>query len=368
MSGQGSKAWEARTPELIALLTDSCLQLRSLEHWTPWSTEFCIPKALSASLGHLSQLTSLELGLGWAATTVEVVGMLQGLPSLLHLGLVCHPLGAVKITNTILRGHALERLTIWDPNMRDLALVPGELSSLTRLALHAQHLRSLPGTISLLTGLREIDLADNDWCSLPAGLAACTNLTSLAMGYGSGMSVLTKLDSLRSLSFRHVIITYSAQEKWTPLVGLTQFSMRVRFGAECPDITGMPCLRKLILSNCRVYDLPSGTYLSRLTSLRMFDCIFESGVPAALTNASQLRVLHLLGSNQEIGIKLSDSDLKILTSLPALEILVLKKPYERGEEGWDDRVALLMRQYTALGYAQPKLLSDPEFETRPADW
>ena len=360
MSGQGSEAWEGYTPELIALLAGSCPQLRSLEHWAPYYSGRCISEVHSASLGHLSQLTSLTLGLGLDATNVEIESMLQGLPSLLHLGLYCHVDGTVKISDAILSGRALERLTIWHNDLEYMELALGELTSLTRLALYACGLRNLPDTISLLTGSREIDLLEDNHCNLPAGLAACTNLTSLVMGSGSGMSVLTKLESLRSLSFKPRNVTYFAQEKWTPLMGLTQLCMGMRLYTACPEITGMPCLRMLVLSDCHLSDLPSGAYLSRLTSLRMFDCIFNSGVPAALTNAPQLRVLHLLCRYQESGIMLSDSDLIILSSLPVLEILLLEKPHERSQHEWDDRVALLMRQYTALGHAQPIFLSDPE--------
>ena len=345
------------------MLADSCPQLRSLELWTPRYSGFCISEAHLTSLAHLSQLTSLTLGLGLGATNVEVEGMLQGLPSPLHLSLCCHPRGTIEITNAILRGRALEGLTILHSKLKDFAPALWELRSLTRLTLHASNLRSLPEHISLLTGLREIDLVENECCSLPAGLAACTNLTSLVMGFGSGMSVLTKLKSLRSLSFTPDD-TCTAQEKWTPLMGLTQLRMGMTFFAKCPEIIGMPCLRTLILSECFLSDLPSGAYLSRLTNLHVRDCIFESGVPAALTNAPQLQILQVLNRYYESGIMLSDSDLMILSSLPVLEILVLEKPPELSQREWDDRVALLMRQYTALGHAQPILLSDPDIRAR----
>ena len=278
--------------------------------------------------------------------------MLQGLPSLLHLDLHCH--GRTKISDAILRGRALERLTIRDSYMRDMAPALGELRSLTRLVLHARGMTSLPDDISLLTGLREIDLEDNFCCRLPAGLAACTNLISLVMGSGRGMSNLTKLESLRRLSFKPCNDEYFfAQEKWTPLMGLTKLcmgeNMRMGLYTACPEITGMPCLRNLVPSDCHLSDLPSGAYLSRLTSLCMFECVFESGVPAALTNAPQLQYLRLLGGYQDSGIMLSDSDLIILSSLPVLEYLVLQKPHDRSQrDEWDDRVALLMRQYETM--------------------
>ena len=296
--------------------------------------------------------------------------MLQGMPSLRHLSLHCHLIGRIKITDAILRGRALERLTITDNHMKDLAPALGELTSLTRLALHSGSLLSLPEHISLLTGLRELDLSPNAWCRLPAGLAACTNLTSLAVGFGSERSIPTKLESLRSLSLVPVDNTYTAQENCTPLMGLTQLRINMRFRAECPEFKGMPCLRKLILSDYILSDLPSGAYLSRLTSLHMFDCFFQSGVPAALTNAPQLRVLQLLNNRHlRSGIMLSDSDIMILSScLPVLKVLFLEEPHELSEHEWDDRVALLMRQYTALGHAQPIFLSDPENRTWDATW
>ena len=236
------------------VLAGSCPQLRSLEHWAPECEKFCISEAQSASLGHLSQLTSLTLGLGLDATNVEIESILQGLPSLLHLGLHCH--GRTKITDAILSGRALERVTIWDSNMKDLALALGELRSLTRLALHACGLRDLPDTISLLTGLREIDLLDDNRCNLPEGLAACTNLTSLVMAFGNGMSVLSELESLRSFSY---MIGFTEVEKWAliELTGLTHLSMKMRFNKHFPELTGMPSLRKLVLSECGLSDLRS---------------------------------------------------------------------------------------------------------------
>lgn len=95
--------------------------------------------------------------------------------------------------------------------------------------------------------------------------------------------------------------------------------------------------------------LPPGPYLGSLESLYLEDCEFETGMPARLVAATQLRTLSLQRSNYTI--ELNAADVAVLCLLPALTSLCLPKMEDLDQAEWDQNVAHLQAVFVAQGRA-----------------
>ena len=92
-------------------------------------------------------------------------------------------------------------------------------------------------------------------------------------------------------------------------------------GAHCipAGLGGMSSLCHLTIDGAALVDLPSGPYLSRLETLYIQDSTYLAGVPVSLAAAACLYELDLEGE----GFKMTDANIAILSSLPALDWLGL---------------------------------------------
>ena len=347
-AGPHAAAWERRTPELLALLAASAPQLRSLEHWYPDQAPWNPASALPAELGRLSRLTSLTLGFGFAPVTAEQVdAMVQTLPSLQHLCLEGRNHLSegfpVSFTSSCSQLRCLE---IHHAPLKEVPPELGLLTALTRLVLRGPLVESLPYSISCLSRLAELDVY-GDSLSLPPGLTACRQLTRLVMDSDAPSPVLASLHSLRYLSV-HARRGQTPQEVyWTQLTALTELRLVCDYGGFPAGLGGMTGLRKLSIQGKNAADLPAGPYLSRLESLVMEDCYLQGRVPASLAAATQLR--HLDFGEQQ----LSAADVAVLSALPLLATLRLKRPTDVDEDQWDERLAQLRAACVAQGRAPP---------------
>lgn len=82
-------------------------------------------------------------------------------------------------------------------------------------------------------------------------------------------------------------------------------------------------LCKLRIIGAELDDLPPGPYLHGLESLCMDYCTLKSGVPAGMAAATQLRSLDL--GRLTIGVLLTAAEVAVLSSIPALVTLTLRK-------------------------------------------
>lgn len=348
--------WESCTPELIKLLAEKAPHLPSLSLQYPPAALPIPTSALPAHLGQLCQLTSLHLDFGRTAVTTEQVdAMLQTLPALQRLELKC------SLSSRALEGGFPRSIASCCPELRHLAIrdaaligpVPpelGGLTRLTRLALENGPAASLPDSISQLTALQELSLTtrltaalDPQTPSLPMGLSAYRRLSKLEMGDDAGSPVLGELTSLRFLSVR----TTKFQAHWTALAGLADLVLTCRTAAIPAGLVGMTNLRKLRVAMplARPANLPRGPYLSRVQSLRMELCSSTAGMPAFLSDATELQELDFSNANK--GIELTTDDRAVLVQLPMLRTLVLSTSIQRE---WKNSIKKLKADCFAQGH------------------
>lgn len=349
-SVEDAAAWETRTPELMALLTATAPQLRSLEFHYPSNAPPNPLSALPADVGQLNQLSALRLSCGEAPITTEQVGaMLEGLPALQHFTLEGDPsvllLEGIPV-NIFTRCCKLEVLSIRGAQLRAVPSELGRLTALTRLQLPGHGAASLPDSISLLSALQELQIPVHLASVLPSGLAACLQLTKLEMGLVSASPVLSRLHSLRLLSVLSLPLEQPHAPYWTHLTALSELQLHMR--GEIPaGRGGMTGLRSLTITGATLNELPAGPYLSRLHVLSMGLCIFQSGVPRKLAAATQLRTLTLPNNS---GINLSTADVAVLSSLPALTGLgLMDLPADANQRQWKRGKAKLKAAHAAKG-------------------
>ena len=348
--------WKRRNPELIAVLAASAPQLRSLEHWYP-KRSLWDPIALPADLGRLSQLTRLILGFSNSVLSpAQVDAVVQGLPSLRHLALSSHMMRDFGFPFSITRCSQLSSLRIIGCFM--IEAVPPELGRLTALKelQLSGEVSSLPDSISQLSALQDLNVSRNRDLTLPPGLAACRQLTWLdIMSCNSAFPVLASLHSLRHLAVSYVIDQQPQETYWTQLTGLTglvlDWSTSWERSAVPAGLGGMAGLRRLGIVGAAIDDLPAGPLLSRLEELRLRDCDFPSGVPAALASATRLHTLEVAPCK---GIELIAGDIAVLISMPALKNLELV-PTRKKRGVWKGRVAQLRALWHAQGVAPPAI-------------
>ena len=281
--------------------------------------------------------------------------MVQSLPSLQHLALQAGTIGIladgfpVSIATSCSQ---LRHLEIRGGGL--LGYLPeelGRLEGLTRLELHNAGVMSLPDTISRLSSLRELDLTSNYDLSLPdrlpAGLTACQQLTRLHIDFSPTSPVLASLRSLRCLSVGSAPLMQPHEMFWTQLTALTELQLQCSGDGEVPaGLAGMTGLRTIGIDGATLDDLPPGPYLSGLESLSMTGTIFLAGVPASLAAATQLQHLGIVSLEG-----LSDADVAMLCSLPALKTLVLHKPFLMEQPVWEEYVAELQAECLLHGRA-----------------
>ena len=377
-------ALERRIPELMALLAASPPQLRSLQQWFPWHRSANPASALPAEIGALSQLTSLELGLGRAdITTGQVAAVLVTLPSLQRLALGELGDGAisdgfpVSIATCCLK---LQYLTIQGGQIRAIPSELGRLTALMQLDLQSAAATSLPESISRLKALENLTLTGRAETSLPIQLTECLHLTRLVMDSDIRSPALARLKSLRSLEVTALDSQLPREMYWTQLTALTELKLwcddRLSFlddemaemaagmaiiggqHFEVPipaALSGMTSLRKLHIRYAKIHDLPPGPYLCGLESLIMTNCVFlDRRVPSNLAAAAQLLNLEFESDNA-MGIDIAAHDIAVLSSLHALETLHLPKPDPMDVGEWERRVAALQAAFFAAGHAPPAL-------------
>lgn len=230
----------------------------------------------------------------------------------------------------------------------------GHMAALTRLQLLGVRCAALPDSISQLSELRELDMAQSEIAGgLLLGLTACRELTKLQMDMPS--SVVAHLVSLRFLGVP-CQRAYSGNA-WTHLTNLTELHLAGEPQCSLPVGLGdLKELRKLSISRANLVNLPNEEYLSRLESLFVHSCdLFESGalelpgLPAALAAATQLRNLDL----DIHRLQLTAADRAVLTSLPALASLSLKKPHGISQLEWDGRLLQLQSRFAEQGRRLP---------------
>jgi hypothetical protein len=347
--------WETRTPELVALLAALAPQLRSLEHRYPLKASANPEAALPAELGRLRQLTCLRLDVGMACiTTAQVDAMVQTLPSLQHLALQadwCRILSDGFPVSAASSCSLLRHLEIRGGVLGDLPPELGRLTGLTRLDLQSAGVTSLPDSISRLTDLSELALPYNLDLSLPPGLAACRQLTRLDIGSSRLFQLPADLQSLQCLSVRVPPGQQPHQLFWTQLTALTELQLQCEGGLVPAGLGLLTGLSKIGINRVMLNDLPGGPYLSRLESLTMSNCVFLAGVPASLAAATQLRCLSLGALHG--GIDLTDADVAVLSSVPALKTLSLKRRHFMSQDLWDARVTQLKAACIGQGRAPP---------------
>ena len=93
--------------------------------------------------------------------------------------------------------------------------------------------------------------------------------------------------------------------------------------------------------------VPRGPYLRSLETLFLGDCKFETGLPAWLSAATQLRTLTLQCYNYTI--QLDAADTALLSALPLLRSLNLPRMQSMSQQDWDDNVAQLQAMVIAQG-------------------
>ena len=112
----------------------------------------------------------------------------------------------------------------------------------------------------------------------------------------------------------------------------------------------MTALRCLDIDGVYVTDkMPPGEYLTHLTSLSMRNCSFLVGLPANVTDASELCYLDIGPSRYSRGVQLAADDLAVLSSLPALTGLGVTKPLRVEWDVWNGRMAQLKAEYMEMG-------------------
>ena len=175
--------------------------------------------------------------------------------------------------------------------------------------------------------------------------------------------MLARLQSLRRLSVSLRPDQQPHETYWTRLAALTELCLAC-LGSPPAGLGGMTGLRSIIImghpferSPCI---LPAGPYLSRLESLRIcLGASFETGVPAVLAAAVQLRHLDL--GMIYLRVRLTAADVSVLGALPSFITLRLEKPNDLDQHAWDERVAQLRAAFIAQGRAPPAVLG---FHTR----
>lgn len=139
---------------------------------------------------------------------------------------------------------------------------------------------------------------------------------------------------------------------WTRLTALRELHLQCEDHGPVPaGLGGMTGLLQLSILDANLDDLPAVPYLSRLQSLRMASCTFQSGVPAQLAAATQLHNLHV---SKSLGISLTAAYVTLLSSLPALENLKLEKA-RLGRKVWAHGVARLRAAFSDRGGAPPTI-------------
>lgn len=339
-----------RIPSLIAVLAESSPQLQCLAYRYPPSAPDCPEIALPADLGRLSQLTSLTLDIGCThITTAEVNAVVETLPLLLTLSLIFQSSEALKDgfpVSIASRCCGLKSLRIVGGMPGNVPSELGLLTALTRLTLNSEMITAIPDSISQLTALQLLKLSICNSLALPEGLSACQFLTRLTICDDVMSPVLAKLHSLRFLS----VGSHPQQQYWTQLTALTRLALVVNDDDRSvpTGLSGLSCLRMLKISNAGIDDLPAGPYLQSLESLVLLDCNFERGVPKRLVAASQLRELDLRDA-WDCCREVTLADIKVLSSMPALEFLRLDRPVVMNAALWKRRVAQLKGKCATQG-------------------
>lgn len=225
----------------------------------------------------------------------------------------------------------------------------GSLTALTRLAFPTAGVSFILDSISRLTALRELDLTGNAGdISLPAGMTACRQLSRLAVeSYGDVREypVLANLPHLRYLS---VTALPGQQQHWTRLTTLME--LRLGLIRDKPDVpaglAGMVGLRKLFIGGMEWGALPAGPYLSALESLVVDAAVsLPERLLAPLAAATQLQSL----SFGMRSVELTAFDIAVLSSMPALKTLELRKLSSEKVDAvqWSERLARLTAQCAA---------------------
>lgn len=114
----------------------------------------------------------------------------------------------------------LEMLSVSGAQLGAVSPELGRLTALTRLQLASTGPASLPGSISGLTALRELQVPVHPGFVLPLGLTACRQLTRLKMGMALESPTLAKLHSLRFLCVYAVPLDLPRTPYWAPLTAL----------------------------------------------------------------------------------------------------------------------------------------------------
>lgn len=234
----------------------------------------------------------------------------------------------------------------------------GHLVGLTQLSLVWSEITTLPDSISRLTALKELELFGNPELSLPPGLTACRQLTRLHTVAWPVSPVLPRLLSLRCLRTDITFESVTPDMGWHSLTALTNLQLLsglTNMLSELSRTTWTTSLRKLEIYGAANNGLPTGPYQSGLESLH-WDNYTLDRVPSGLAAAAQLRHLELDNLYAGGRLGLTAADVAVLSSMPALATLRLKKPRGMEQHVWDERVEQLQATVTSLGRAPPVLL------------
>lgn len=159
----------------------------------------------------------------------------------------------------------------------DIAEIPERichLKSLDTLELQSNKIQSLPGTLAALEGLRTLNLANNRLRSLPMGTLASMALSTLSAskncleGTLFPSSVL-EMPTLQVLDVSCNSIEALAADDRIALVGLQTLDVSVNKISKLPRLQGWKSLVTLLASENGVAEIPEG--FTSLPSIRTAD-------------------------------------------------------------------------------------------------
>ncbi len=242
-----------------------------------------------ASIGQLTQLTTLGLSGNRLTTLPEGLGQLTQLTA----------------------------LYLDDNQLTTFPEALGRLTQLTALGLDDNQLTTLPEALGQLTQLTTLSLSGNQLTTLPEALGQLTQLTALHLS-GNQLTTLpdalAQLTQLRELNLDNSQLT-TLPEAIGQLTRLQTLSLKSNRLASLPDaLRRLTQLTTLHLNHNQLTTLPDA--LGRLTHLDYLDLIYNKleTLPEALGQLTQLKELHL-SDNQLTTLRETLGQLTQLTTL-----------------------------------------------------
>lgn len=248
---------------------------------------------LSASFHLLSSFTSLR-SLSISRMNKPIPANISILAGLEELDLEKNNLTSIPEGVKSLK--RLQRLCLWDNNINNISLQPGDLPNLVEIDLGLNKLTAFPGDLSLISDLKKISVYENSITLVSPDIKNFHLLEELDMRGNKISSLPVEFGKLKTL--RKLDLLENQLSSLTPLlnlIGLEELKIGDNKIEEIPDkISLLTNLKELSLSSNPIREVPEQISNLRSLSYISIDGNDSAKLPAYLSLVAKLPELKTL--------------------------------------------------------------------------